>query len=87
MNPMVTPEKHEPPALTMETPESLYYPSESSEDFESVKEVKGTCSSSEILPGLTAKNLGAFTTHLRAPKIPMAQKRQKVLLEKHSMHS
>ena len=84
---MVTPEKHEPPALTIETPESLYHPSESSEDFESAKEVKGTCSSSEILPGLTAKNLGAFTTHLRVPKIPMTQKRQKVVLEKHSMHS
>ena len=62
------------PALAMETPESLYHPSESSEDFESAKEVNGTCSSSEIPPGLTAKNLGAFTTHLRAPKIPMAQR-------------
>ena len=47
MNPMVTPEKHEPPALAMETLESLYHQSESSEDFESAKEVKGTCSSSE----------------------------------------
>ena len=71
----------------METTESLYHPSESSEDFESAKEVKGTCSSSEIQPGLTAETPGSFTTHLRALKIPMAQKRQNVVLEKHSMHS
>ena len=48
------------PALAMETPESLYYPSESSEDFESAKEVNGTCSSSEIPPGLTAETPGSF---------------------------
>ena len=48
------------PALAMETPESLYYPSESSEDFESAKEVKGTCSSSEIPLGLTAETPGSF---------------------------
>ena len=42
INPTVTPEKHEPPVLAMETPESFYNPSESSEDFESAKEVKGT---------------------------------------------
>ncbi|RMX50580.1 hypothetical protein pdam_00008780 [Pocillopora damicornis] len=66
------------PALAMETPESLYYPSESSEDFESAKEVKGTCSSSEIPPGLTAETPGSFYhPSLRAPKIPMAEKRQK----------
>ena len=47
MNPTATPEKHEPPALATETTETLYHPSESSEDFESAKEVKGTCSSSE----------------------------------------
>ena len=44
----------------METTESLYHPSESSEDFESAKEVKGTCSSSEIPPGLTAETPGSF---------------------------
>ena len=60
MNPMVTPEKREPPALAMETTENLYHPSESSEDFESAKEVKGTCSSSEIPPGLTAETPGSF---------------------------
>ena len=32
MNPAVTPEKHEPPALAMEIPESLYHPYGSSED-------------------------------------------------------
>ena len=88
MNPTVTPEKHEPPALAMETLESLYHQSESSEDFASAKEVKGTCSSSEIPPGLTAETPGSFYhPSLRAPKIPMAEKRQKVVLEKHSMHS
>ena len=60
MNPTVTPEKHEPPALATETTETLYHPSESSEDFESAKEVKGTCSSSEIPPGLTAETPGSF---------------------------
>ena len=44
----------------METTESLYHPSESSEDFESAKEVKGTCSSPEIPPGLTAETPGSF---------------------------
>ena len=44
----------------METTESLYHPSESSEDFESAKEVKGTRSSSEIPPGLTAETPGSF---------------------------
>ena len=44
----------------METTESLYHPSESSEDFESAKEVKGTCSKSEIPPGLTAETPGSF---------------------------
>ena len=60
MNPTVTPEKHEPPALAMETTESLYHPSESSEDFERANEVKGTCSSSEIPRGLTAETPGSF---------------------------
>ena len=60
MNPTVIPEKHEPPALAVETPESLYHPSESSEHFESAQEVKGTCSSSEIPPGLTAETSGSF---------------------------
>ena len=60
MNPTVTPEKHEPPALATETTESLYHPSESSEYFESAKEVKGTCSSSEIPRGLTAETPGSF---------------------------
>ena len=59
MNPTATPEKHEPPALATETTETLYHPSESSEDFESAKEVKGTCST-EIPPGLTAKTPGSF---------------------------
>ena len=57
----------------METTESLYHPSESSEDFESAKEVKGTCSSSEYHRDWPRKHLGAFTTHLRAPNIPMAK--------------
>ena len=59
-NPTVTPEKHEPPALATKTTENLYHPSESSEDFESAKEVKGTCSSSEIPSGLTAETPGSF---------------------------
>ena len=44
----------------METTESLYHPSESSEDFESAKGVKGACSGSEIPPGLTAETPGSF---------------------------
>ena len=85
MNPTVTPEKHEPPALDMETSESLYHPSESSEDFGSTKEVKGSCSSSEMPPGLTAETPGSF--YHPALKILMTQNRQKVVLEKPSMHS
>ena len=60
MNPTITPEKHEPPVLATETTESLYHPSESSEDFESAKGVKGACSGSEIPPGLTAETPGSF---------------------------
>ena len=88
MNPSVTPEKHEPPGIGYGNTGEPLLPSESSEDFESAKEVKGTCSSSEIPPGLTAETPGSFYhPSLRAPKIPMAEKRQKVVLEKHSMHS
>ena len=87
MNPTVTPEKHEPPALAMETLESLNHQSESSEDFASAKEVKGTCSSSEIPPGLTAETSGSFYQPCESSEDSDGAKRQKVVLEKYSMHS